>query len=88
MGRWFTSTYVSFVISDLFVNVVISQNFVDLSQYSRNIVMDVDDLQPSVKVVYSIFMRPTRAWFDSSSVRERRLTSGKFTAPRVTPEFT
>jgi hypothetical protein len=30
----------------------------------------------------------TLAWLGSSSVNERRLTSGKFTAPNVTPWFT
>ena len=33
-------------------------------------------------------MERTLAWLDSSKVRERRLTSGRFTAPRVTPELT
>src|SRR4051812_25957353 len=29
----------------------------------------------------------TRAWLRSSRVRERRVTSGRFTAPSVTPEL-
>src|ERR1700733_3128321 len=50
--------------------------------------MYIDDLPPSVMITPLARYWLTRAWSRSSRVKERRLTSGKFTAPSVTPEFT
>lgn len=49
--------------------------------------MDINNL-PLLVELLSMYNSLTLAWFGSSSVRERRLTSGRFTAPRVTPELT
>jgi len=37
-------SYVSLVISDLLVNVVVAEDLIDSSQDTRNVVMDIDDL--------------------------------------------
>lgn len=50
--------------------------------------MDVNNLNMSEKSKKLALTAPTLAWLDSSNVSERRLTSGRFTAPRVTPELT
>lgn len=47
--------------------------------------MNEDDLTLISNKTRKFSNTPTRAWSVSSSVRERRLTSGKLTDPRVTP---
>lgn len=58
------------------------------SQNTRPVVMDVDDLKILVIVCCIPDGTLTLAWFDSSRVRDRRLTSGRFTAPNVVPRLT
>lgn len=43
--------YISLIISDLLVNVVVSKDFINLSQNTWNVVMDVDHLDQSVKLL-------------------------------------
>ena len=78
-------SYVSLVISDLLVNVVVAEDLIDSSQDTRNVVMDIDDLKLLIMASISLKIRLTLAWLGSSSVKERRLISGRFTDPRVIP---
>ena len=78
-------SYVSLVISDLLVNVVVAKNLIDSSQDTRNVVMDIDDLKLLIMASTSLKSRLTLAWLGSSRVKERRLISGRFTDPRVIP---
>lgn len=78
-------SYVSLVISDLLVNVVVAEDLIDSSQDTRNVVMDIDDLDLLIMASTSLKIRLTLAWLGSSSVKNRRLISGRFTDPRVIP---
>lgn len=78
-------SYVSLVISDLLVNIVVAEDLIDSSQDTRNVVMDIDNLNLLIMASTSLKIRLTLAWLGSSSVKERRLISGRFTDPRVIP---
>jgi len=50
--------------------------------------MDINNLMGLVALPSNGCCLLTLAWFASSKVKERRLTSGMLTEPNVTPELT
>lgn len=80
---------VSARVGHLLVHIVISPDFVDASQHTRNVLVDVDNLCLSAVVLsMHLLRRLTRTWSGSSVVKLLNETSGMLTAPSVVPSLT